>query len=133
MATTFQVTSQRREVLPEKSLFSNACRQVGSVKTLAGCTPVLMLVIFSNNERFINEFDLLMFLGRFVCRLECVATCWTDFEFQFDGVVDLIESKRLAKVLWMSFLGTDFSASAFIFVWFGWCNDIGGGRFGGVG
>ena len=69
VAATFHVTSQRREVLPEESLFSNACRQVGSVKTLAGFTPVLMLVIFSNNERFINEFDLLMFLGWFVCLL----------------------------------------------------------------
>ena len=93
--------------------------------------PVLMLVVFGDEERFFDQFDLLMFLGLCVSSFECSAALGTGVEFECDGLVDLIVGKGSAKVLLVSFLTADlFLASAVLL--FGWFNDVGRRRLGRV-
>ena len=90
-----------------------------------------VLVVFGDEERFFDQFDLLMFLGLCVSSFECSAALGTGVEFECDGLVDLIVGKGSAKVLLVSFLTADlFLASAVLL--FGWFNDVGRRRFGRV-
>ena len=55
--------------------------------------PVLMLVVFGDEEWFGNEFDLLVFRRLFAAQFEFTAAFRTGVEFEFDGLVDLIFGK----------------------------------------
>jgi len=73
-----------------------------------------------------------VFFRLFASRFELSAALGTGVEFEFDGLVDLIFGKGSAKVLLVSFLTSDFFLASAVFL-FGWFNDVGGGRFGGIG
>jgi hypothetical protein len=60
------------------------------------------------DEGFVDEFDLLMSFGWFVCCDEISAARRTGVEFEFDDVVDLRFVEGFAKMLLVSFLRTDF-------------------------
>jgi len=61
---------------------------------LTRLAPVLGLLIFSNDERLGDKFDLPMFLRRFISRCEFSAALRTGFEFELDGRVDLFGSEE---------------------------------------
>ena len=67
-----------------------------------------------------------MFFRRFVRRLELSAALRTGFEFEFDGLIDLLFGKGGTEMLLVSFLTTDFLFASSVFV-FGRFDDVGGG------
>ena len=94
--------------------------------------PVLMLVVFGDEERFFDEFDLLVFFRLFASRFEFSATLGTGVEFEFDGLVELILGAGSAKILFVSFLTADFPFLATAVFIFGRFDDVGRRRLGGV-
>ena len=52
-------------------------------------TVIPGLLKFRNKKRFVNEFDLLMGFGRFVCCNGISAALWAGVEWEFDDLTDL--------------------------------------------
>ena len=84
------------------------------------------------DHRFFDEFDLLGCFRFYFGEIEFVSAIGTVGEFEFDDCGNEFGSDGLSKVLFVSFLCSDFSLAPFFVFWFGRFNDIGGGRFRGV-
>jgi hypothetical protein len=91
--------------------------------------------VFGNDEVPADEFDLLKYLWHFFRNGKFAFAFRTGFEFEFDGLVDLIVGEGLALLGFMSFLCSDFAfaSSVFVFGLLGRFNDVGGRRLGGIG
>ena len=66
--------------------------------TLAMPTPIHELLVFGDEERLLNEFDLLRDFGCGVGEIEFVSAIGTFAQFELDDFIDEFRRERLAKI-----------------------------------
>ena len=71
--------------------------------------PIHQLLIFGNDDRFFDHFDLLGCFRFYFCEIEFVSAIGTVGEFELNDFIDECGCDRLSDVLFMTFLCTDFS------------------------
>ena len=139
VASAFEISGQCDHVRSEETGFFDLGRQSDIMVTLTVFAPIHELLIFGDEKRLLDEFDLLRDFGRGVGEIEFVSTIGTSRQFEFDDFVDEFRRERLVKILFVSFLCTFFSFDFPFRFWidrgliFGRLNNIGGRRLGGIG
>ena len=71
--------------------------------------PIHQLLIFGDEERLLDEFDLLRDFGCGVGEIEFVSAIGTRCQFELDDFIDEFRRERLVKILLVTLLGTLFS------------------------
>jgi hypothetical protein len=96
-------------------------------------TPILQLLVFGDGDGFFDEFDVLGDLRFDVGEFEFVSAVETGSKFEWIDFVDQFGGDGVLNVLFVTGLGSLFAFRFASGLVFGRSNDVGGGKFEGVG